>query len=36
MTMHEAHADDAPAGPRAAAWKAVDKAIEEANPKTAL
>ena len=36
MTMPDAHADDAPAGPRAAAWKTVDKAIEEGKPKTAL
>jgi hypothetical protein len=36
MTMPDAHADDAPAGPRAAAWKAVDKALEEGKPKTAL
>ena len=36
MTMPDAHADDTPAGPRAAAWKAVDKAIEEGKPKTAL
>ena len=36
MTMPDAHADDAPAGPRAAAWKAVDKALEEGKPKTAI
>ena len=35
MTMHNARGDDAPTGPRAAAWKAVDKAIEEGKPKTA-
>jgi hypothetical protein len=32
MTMPDAHADDVPAGPRAAAWKTVDKAIEEGKP----
>jgi hypothetical protein len=36
MTIQTAHGDDAPAGPRAAAWKAVDKALEEGKPKTAL
>ena len=36
MTMPDAHADDAPTGPRAAAWKTVDKAIEEGKPKTAI
>ena len=36
MTMPDAHADDAPAGPRVAAWKAVDKALEEGKPKTAI
>ena len=36
MTIPDAHADDAPAEPRAAAWKAVDKALEEGKPKTAL
>ena len=36
MTIQTAHGDDAPAGPRAAAWKAVDKAIEEGKPKTAI
>jgi hypothetical protein len=35
MTMHNARGDDVPTGPRAAAWKAVDKAIEEGKPKTA-
>jgi len=36
MTMPEARGDDAPPGPRAAAWKAVDTAIEEGKPKTAI
>ncbi len=36
MTIQTAHGDDAPAGPRAAAWKAVDKALEEGKPKTAI
>ena len=36
MTKHEARGDDTPAGPRAAAWKAVDKALEEGKPKTAI
>ena len=36
MTMPDAHADDAPAGPRAAAWKAVDTALEQGKPKTAI
>ncbi len=36
MTMPDAHADDAPPGPRAAAWKTVDKALEEGKPKTAI
>ena len=36
MTMPDARGDDAPAGPRAAAWKAVDTALEEGKPKTAI
>jgi hypothetical protein len=29
MSIQDARGDDAPAGPRTAAWKAVDKALEE-------
>jgi hypothetical protein len=36
MTIQTAHGDEAPAGPRAAAWKAVDQALAEGKPKTAL
>jgi len=36
MSIQDARGDDAPAGPRAAAWKAVHKALEEGKPKTAL
>ena len=36
MSMQDARGDDVLAGPRAAAWKAVDKAVEEGKPKTAL
>jgi hypothetical protein len=35
MTIHTTRGDETPAGPRAAAWKAVDKALEEGKPKTA-
>jgi hypothetical protein len=35
MTLSSGRGDDAPNGPRAAAWKAVDKALEEGKPKTA-
>jgi hypothetical protein len=34
--VHESHGDDAPAGPRARAWAAAERALEEGKPKTAL
>ncbi len=36
MATSDAHGDDAPAGPRAATWKNVEKALEEGKPKTAI
>ena len=36
MTMTDARGDNAPNGPREAAWKAVDQALAEGKPKTAL
>jgi len=36
MTIRDAYGDDATAGPRAAAWKAVDTALAEGKPKTAI
>ena len=36
MAMPDARGDDAPAGTRAAAWQAVDKALAEGKPKTAM
>jgi len=35
MTISSGRGDEAPNGPRAAAWKAVDKALEEGKPQTA-
>ncbi|MFM8708264.1 MAG: hypothetical protein ACKOHK_09325, partial [Planctomycetia bacterium] len=35
MTTPAAHGEDAPAGPRSAAWKAVETALAEGKPKTA-
>ncbi|MFM1997787.1 MAG: hypothetical protein RLZZ111_2174, partial [Planctomycetota bacterium] len=36
FSMPHARGDDTPAGPRAAAWAAAEKALEEGKPKTAL
>ena len=36
MFQGRAWADDAPAGPRAAAWQAVEQALDEGKPQTAL
>ena len=35
MTISSGRGDDAPSGPRATAWKAVDQAFEEGKPQTA-
>ena len=36
VPRRDTHAADAPAGPRAAAWKRVEQALEEGRPKTAV
>ena len=35
MTLEDVCGDDAPTGPRAAAWKRVETALAEGKPKTA-
>ena len=36
MSIEDVRGDDAPAGPRAAAWQKVDTALLEGKPKTAI